>query len=195
MTTRDRALDAACDLAVEGGSGGVTLDRVAARAGISKGGLLYHFPSKEALMKGMLDRKMVEWEECVDAIAATGFSYPVAFVEATFAHKTEEDEKENALGAVFIAAVANDPALADYLHGQFERLHSRLVAGGLDPIRARLIQRTVDGLFVANVLGAARPTQEESDGLRTDLLSLLRPREDVLLAALFRHALAESEKE
>ena len=30
-----------------------TLDAVAQRAGVSKGGLLYHYPSKEALIKGM----------------------------------------------------------------------------------------------------------------------------------------------
>ena len=195
MTTRDRALLAACDLAVEEGSQAITLDRVAARAGISKGGLLHHFRSKESLMRGMLERKLGEWEECVEAIASTGFSYPVAYVEATFSQKSDDDAKENALGAVFVAAVASDPALAEYLRERFDRFHARLVAAGVDPVRARLIQRTVDGLFVAEALGAARPTPEEADGLRADLLSLLRPREDVLLAALFRHALAESEKE
>ena len=36
----------------------LTLDAVAERAGVSKGGLLYHFPSKESLLQAMVDRNM-----------------------------------------------------------------------------------------------------------------------------------------
>jgi Transcriptional regulator len=34
----------------------MTLEAVAARANVSKGGLLYHFPSKDALVLGMVSR-------------------------------------------------------------------------------------------------------------------------------------------
>ncbi|MFD1824324.1 MULTISPECIES: TetR/AcrR family transcriptional regulator [Mumia] len=55
-TTRDRILDAFEMLLVEGGVKIATLDAVAARAEVSKGGLLYHFPSKDAMADAMLDR-------------------------------------------------------------------------------------------------------------------------------------------
>jgi len=38
----------------------LTLDAVAARAGVSKGGLLYHFPSKEDLLTAMVQRHIDE---------------------------------------------------------------------------------------------------------------------------------------
>jgi AcrR family transcriptional regulator len=53
--TRDRILEAGYALAGQSGVAAVTLDAVANRAGVSKGGLLYHFPSKEALVSGMVD--------------------------------------------------------------------------------------------------------------------------------------------
>ena len=55
-STRDRLIDAFETLLVTAGSRAATLDAVAAAADVSKGGLLYHFPSKDALVEGMLDR-------------------------------------------------------------------------------------------------------------------------------------------
>ena len=54
--TRDRLLDAFEELLIEGGERSATLDAVANAAGVSKGGLLYHFGSKEALVEGQLAR-------------------------------------------------------------------------------------------------------------------------------------------
>jgi AcrR family transcriptional regulator len=56
--TRDRILDAALAVIGEAGACRMTLDAVAARAEVSKGGLLYHFPDKEALLRGLLDRHL-----------------------------------------------------------------------------------------------------------------------------------------
>jgi AcrR family transcriptional regulator len=58
-STRDRILDAAQDLICTGGIGGFTLDAVARLAGTSKGGLLYHFSSKDSLISG-LHRRLAE---------------------------------------------------------------------------------------------------------------------------------------
>src|SRR3954470_23063844 len=58
--SRDRILDAAGEIVGEVGAGKLTLDAVAQRAGLSKGGLLYNFPSKDALLSGMLERMIGE---------------------------------------------------------------------------------------------------------------------------------------
>ena len=55
-STRDTILDAAQRIAAERGAGRITLDEVARESGLSKGGLLYHFASKEALLQAMLER-------------------------------------------------------------------------------------------------------------------------------------------
>lgn len=54
--TRERILDAFEHLLIEQGERGATLDGVAADAGVSKGGLLYHFASKDALAEGLIIR-------------------------------------------------------------------------------------------------------------------------------------------
>jgi AcrR family transcriptional regulator len=57
ISARDRILDAAENLICAGGIAGFTLDAVAHSAGLSKGGLLYHFSSKDSLISG-LQRRM-----------------------------------------------------------------------------------------------------------------------------------------
>lgn len=55
-SSRDRILDAYADLLITDGERPATLEAVAARANVSKGGLLYHFPSKDQLAVGLCDR-------------------------------------------------------------------------------------------------------------------------------------------
>ncbi|WP_263298785.1 TetR/AcrR family transcriptional regulator [Leifsonia poae] len=55
-SARDRILDAFEELLTEQSERAATLDAVAARAGVSKGGLLYHFASKDAMVAGVLQR-------------------------------------------------------------------------------------------------------------------------------------------
>jgi AcrR family transcriptional regulator len=50
LTTRELILDTASALITREGIGKLTLDRVARDAGISKGGLLYHYSTKEQLI-------------------------------------------------------------------------------------------------------------------------------------------------
>lgn len=55
-SSRDRILDAYEDVLAVEGERYATLDAVAAKAGVSKGGLLYHFPSKDRLAGALCDR-------------------------------------------------------------------------------------------------------------------------------------------
>jgi len=53
---REKVLDAFETILVEHGERTATLDAVAEAAGVSKGGLLYHFGSKQALVEGLSER-------------------------------------------------------------------------------------------------------------------------------------------
>src|SRR3546814_13940791 len=55
-TRRSQILEAAAELFSESGSAGTSIAAVAARVGISDAGVLYHFPTKEQLLLGVLGR-------------------------------------------------------------------------------------------------------------------------------------------
>ena len=69
-SARERVLAAYVDLLISDGPQSATLDAVAASAGVSKGGLLYHFKSKEALTDGLLAQLREYAEQDFAAMAA-----------------------------------------------------------------------------------------------------------------------------
>ena len=59
---RAQLLDAALAVIRRDGAQALTLDAVAAEAGVSKGGVLYHFATKRALIDGLVDRWLDDFE-------------------------------------------------------------------------------------------------------------------------------------
>ena len=58
--SRERILDGALELIRGGGT--VSLASAARQAGLTKPGVMYHFPTKEALMLALVDRVMDGWD-------------------------------------------------------------------------------------------------------------------------------------
>ncbi len=154
-STRDRLLDAFESLLVEGGSRAATLDAVAAQAGVSKGGLLYHFHSKDELIVGMLERLGTQAEADV-AKMRTAPNGPVDFYLETSVDSGSDFDR--ALIAASRVAQENDPraaaALAAARDSWFQVLAEHL---GDDPL-ARTIQLIGDGLYFDDTTGLSDPT-------------------------------------
>ncbi|MBO0610059.1 TetR/AcrR family transcriptional regulator [Myceligenerans salitolerans] len=71
---RQLIVDAATRLVARNGSRGTNLAQIATAAGVSQSGLLYHYPSKEALLNAVLDRRDEDEDEVLwhDADAGLG---------------------------------------------------------------------------------------------------------------------------
>ena len=54
LGTRVKLLQAAAKVVAQHGAGSLTLEHVALMAQVSKGGLLYHFPNKYALLDALI---------------------------------------------------------------------------------------------------------------------------------------------
>ena len=151
-TTRDRLLDAFETLLVSAGSRSATLDAVAAEAQVSKGGLLYHFHSKDELVEGMLTRLReqgrVDAEKMrsarkgpVDYYLTTSINTGSAFDRALIAAGRIAQENDSRASA----------ALADLREGWFEILRDHID----DESLARTIQLIGDGLYFDDTTGLA----------------------------------------
>jgi AcrR family transcriptional regulator len=92
--TRDRILDAAINCFVELGYTNVTTARVASAAGVSRGAMLHHFPSKTELIQAAVeylhDKLLKHYTELVNAIPASlkGKKRRRAGVDAYWEHLT-----------------------------------------------------------------------------------------------------------
>jgi AcrR family transcriptional regulator len=81
--TRDRLLTAGRELFGERGYDRTSIEAILERAGVARGALYHHFPTKEALFDAVLERLIVEIAERA-ARAARGADDPIAALRAGF---------------------------------------------------------------------------------------------------------------
>ena len=102
--TRTAILNTALELIASQGLNALTLERVARDTGLSKGGLLYHFSSKEQLIEACVER-------AVSRLASSDQS-PRGLVESRLEGGLE-------ILTVLTAAMVNNPALLDRLRDEY----------------------------------------------------------------------------
>jgi AcrR family transcriptional regulator len=144
--TRARLLDAASTVIRRDGPQALTLDAVAAEAGVSKGGLLYHFKSKRELLDALVARWMDDFQRDIDA--AQG-SFPERYVRASDGAKAEE--------AGLLAALVADPGVLAAVRDRHAAWQDRIATEGGDPVDATVARLAADGLWLADLLGIAPP--------------------------------------
>lgn len=108
---RQRILEAAARVVETEGARHLTMDAVARAAAVSKGGLLYHFPSKRDLLEGMLGRLIEQIEAgratLRDQQRQTANPALIAWILA----ERQQTPSERTIGRALLAAAAEDPEL------------------------------------------------------------------------------------
>ena len=174
---RTRILDAAEAIVRARGVPALTLEAAARDAGVSKGGLLYHFGSKEALLAGMLGRLAEAISQEFDATVAAQLAGPGQVARAMLAWACDEGacEHQDRAAAVFLAAFHHDRVLLDPVRAVFARMRTALALDGLAPGAGQAVMCATDGLFMARVFGLYALDQAELAALRGALERLLEP--------------------
>ena len=66
LKARQKVLDAARRIVESKGAGHLTFDELATESGVTRGGITYHFPTKEALLKGLIEADIADWERAAN---------------------------------------------------------------------------------------------------------------------------------
>lgn len=102
-------LDAAERLIRRVGTRTLTIDAVAAEASLSKGGVLHHYASKDALISALAERKLREIRESVAAHEAEQGPGPAALPLALIAHARQVYADEDGFPRALLLASAENP--------------------------------------------------------------------------------------
>jgi AcrR family transcriptional regulator len=162
---RDALLDAALAVIRRDGAQNLTLDAVAAAAGVSKGGLLYHFGAKRDLVDGLVARWLDEFEARLE----DGGWTPRAYVRACDLGAAP-DVRSSELGV--LAALIAEPAVRDAIRARHDRWMERLLEGVADPAEAWVVRLAADGLWYSGLLGLAPPEGAARARVMARLLAL-----------------------
>ncbi|GAA2101987.1 TetR/AcrR family transcriptional regulator [Actinomadura alba] len=156
--TRNRLLDAATEVLLRDGAQALTLEAVASQARVSKGGLFYHFPTKQALVAGMVDRLVTQFDT---ALTQAG-DEPGAATRVYLAATVEEQPTAAGLAAdrttaaLFAAALVEPEALTP-LREVYREWQRRLEDDGIDPALATAVRLAADGWWLARLIDLAPP--------------------------------------
>ncbi len=163
--SREVILDAAEALIRELGVNRMTLDAVASRAGLSKGGLLYNFPSKEALLKGMIGRFAASLN------VASGGSVASRIAEVRLA-KLESVADEQKASHGMLAAIAENPTLLDPIREAHNKLWDEIKASEKDPDTSLLVWLAIEGLMFFEMFETSPLSAKEREAAITRLKAL-----------------------
>jgi AcrR family transcriptional regulator len=158
---RDRILDAAEAVILESGGQSFTLDAVAARAGISKGGLVYSFATKDDLVYAALEREMARFREAVRRRVGDGPIGPVELVLAHIEEALEEDDASTQMAAFLITALVHAPEMLEPVRRYYRDLLDPLRSKGGDMHEVRHALLAVEGIFLLRGLGFVEVSADE----------------------------------
>ncbi len=170
--TRARIRVAAAKVIERDGAGHLTLEKVAAEADLSKGGLLYHYPSKDALLQGLLDHLLENRAGLIEGSGpAKGVSDATllnSLIDADF--DLPKDEQIMAQG--LIAASAENPELIAPAQHHVEAVFAQLGKSKSTATSARTIFLASQGLQFLELLGLLSLSTAERNEIRRHLKAL-----------------------
>lgn len=156
----------------------LSLDAVAREAGVSKGGLLHHYPSRAALLSALAHALIEHFREEVESartreVAEDGEqpgAWLRAYIEVSFRPQAQED----AVIAALMPLTGHPELIAE-----LSRAQAFVLAGpeddGLPAGRAHAVRLACDGLWLGPLTGLPDLTPEQGAALRAQLLAWTRP--------------------
>ncbi|MFP5076858.1 TetR/AcrR family transcriptional regulator [Rhizobium sp. YIM 134829] len=173
---RRHVLAAAADLVQEQGIAPLTLEAVARRAGVSKGGLLHHFPAKAALVESLLDDLLTRLDAVIDAAMAEDSEpqgrFSRAYLAAIAMLDAQGPEVPSGWSSVCAALVA-DPSLRARWQAWVEARQAAHAETD-SSANCRLVRLAADGLWLADVSGGPHFTLKDRHALLVRLQALTR---------------------
>ncbi|MGX1778648.1 TetR/AcrR family transcriptional regulator [Nocardia brasiliensis] len=168
----ERLLDAAEDVLLDEGAAQFSLERVAAVAGVSKGGLLHHFPTKAALVAGMMDRLVGQLEVAPPELDAEPGAATRRFLLGSVVSR--QQGRTDRVAAALLAAAFLDPALLCPIREWYDTLQAQVEDDGIDPIAATVVRLAADGWFLSRLFGLAPLREPIAGGVRDLLMAMSR---------------------
>ena len=169
--SRNAALEAAIAIIARDGPGRLTLDAIARESGLSKGGVMHQFRTKEAVLKALLERQMAHFEEFSTAymakVSATSANPNLSTQLATI---REAATSPNSAALALVAAMVENPSLMALPRELEMKRMEAIKVEAADPDLAMLRWAGALGLMLSSLFGMSPLSKEEHQRLFARLL-------------------------
>lgn len=146
-------LDAAERLIRRSGTRTLTIDAVAAEAGLSKGGVLHHFASKDALICALSERKLKAIQDDIARHEAAQAPGPAVMPLALIAHARQVYDDEDGFPRALLLATADNPEASEGFNAFLSRQLTAMERMAGTPGEGALLTFATLGLLLSRTLG------------------------------------------
>jgi len=170
---RDKILAAAEELARVAGPGNLSLDAVAARAGVSKGGLLYHFPTKGKLLEALVENFLRSFDQTLREREAESGGAPDSLLRAYLDILVSEHLCHQPPPSGLLAALGEDPNFLAPVRHFDRRLLDRMKANATNPTIALVVFLALHGVKSMQLLNIETVDAAEFESVVAKLRELI----------------------
>lgn len=169
--TRNAVIQAALAVIARDGPNRLTLDAIARESGISKGGLMHQFHTKEAVLTALLEYQTACSEEFARAyMAEHGSTQSQPHLAAQIATARSLLAKPSSVAFAVMAVLSQEPALLSLPREHDAREIEAIKAEASDPDLATLRWAAARGLAMTTMLGLCPLSEQERERLFDRLL-------------------------
>ena len=161
--TKVLILKSAMDIIQNDGIGSLTLEKVSKKAKISKGGLLYHFPTKESILNEIFANMLTKFEEKLNISLLTDHSneWSVNYMKSTLEDLLDTQYQTSGL----ILALATQPALMELLRNKYKEWDKQMNKSKSNSDISKILRYAADGIWFCEILGLSKLSKKEKSKL------------------------------
>lgn len=169
--SRKRAIEAALVILTREGVGGLTFDSLSRESGISKGGLLHQFRTKQGVLSALLDYQRAQFEQIArDYMSTEGASKVEPTLAAQIAIYREAINQPHSVARAILAALIESPNLVDEMKSSDEAKMAAVRAEAVDLDLSLLRYFAASGLAFHTLLGMSPLDEADRNRLFERLL-------------------------
>jgi AcrR family transcriptional regulator len=149
---RDAILEAARRIVRERGAGNLTYDELVQESGVTRGGITYHFATKEALLRALIEADIEQWCDLEAQLKPKDGEERTAELIAYIRCHTDRNEEQRRFVTGMLSAVTLDHSLLDPVR-EFEAQRRAEVEWDDSQLRRQLLRLASEGLFWSEIFG------------------------------------------
>jgi AcrR family transcriptional regulator len=153
---KQHLFEQAIELVARRGVDGLTIDNLASAAGMTKGGVQYHFHTKDQLVTELLTALLQQVDDAIAFEAgpdAHGAAWLCAYIEITL----REPSAADGVAASLLAAMPPDDPRAEPFRLTSARWRERAMRGVKDKALAQIIRMAVDSAWIELIYSDLKP--------------------------------------
>lgn len=173
MSKKIDLIEATSRVVEDKGISGLTLEAVAQEANVSKGGLLYHYATKDDLIEALNVHVIKNFRTLIDKHVALENSYHEAYLLATL-DTLQENVMPFDITTSLLAAIAMNREVLDLWRAEYKYLHEQLSHEKYPPEYSLFVKSICDGLWFSKLFGFEHIDQNDEKRVIEYVLWLLK---------------------